>query len=177
MLTAGIVGLLLGSFFLGRLSDRVGRRPVLLGSVVLFGVASLCTAASQDELQIMLLRLLTGIGLGGVTVAALSLMSEYAPERSRATVVIAMYVGFPIGGSLAGLLATPLIASFGWQGLFVLGGIMPLLLITAVWRMLPESPRFKLMRGDSAESIGALVERISPDYSHQAGDRFVARTG
>jgi AAHS family 4-hydroxybenzoate transporter-like MFS transporter len=173
MLTAGIVGLLLGSFFLGRLSDRIGRRPVLLGSVLLFGVASLCTAASQGELQIMLLRMITGIGLGGVTVAALSLMSEYAPERSRATVVIAMYVGFPIGGSLAGLLATPLIASFGWQGLFVLGGIMPLLLIAAVWRLLPESLRFDVARGADAASIGAVVGRIAPDYSYRAGDRFV----
>jgi AAHS family 4-hydroxybenzoate transporter-like MFS transporter len=173
MLTAGIVGMLLGSFFLGRLGDRVGRRPVLLGSVLLFGIGSLVTAACRSEVEIMLLRCITGIGLGGVTVAALSLMSEYAPERSRATVVIAMYVGFPIGGSLAGLLATPLIADFGWQALFVLGGIAPLLLIAVAWKLLPESLRFDVLRGADAESIAHRVSRIAHDYRYAPGDRFV----
>jgi AAHS family 4-hydroxybenzoate transporter-like MFS transporter len=173
VLTAGLVGLMLGSIGLGRLSDKVGRRPVLLGSVVLFGVASLLTALSHSELQLMLMRCITGIGLGGVTVSALALMAEYAPDRSRASLVTAMYVGFPIGGSIAGLLATPLISTFGWQSVFIVGGVAPLLFIALIWRVLPESLQFNVMRGVPREQIEAVVVKIAPDHVPQPDDRFV----
>lgn len=173
ILTASLFGLLLGSVLLGRLSDRIGRRPVLIASVVLFSVGSLLTSLSQTPLHLIATRCFTGIGLGGAVVAALALTSEYAPERSRATLVTTMFVGFPLGGSIGGLLATPLISAFGWQGVFVFGGLVPLLLIAAVWRYLPESLQFRLVSGSDTTQIGAIVQQIDPRYRHQPGDRFV----
>lgn len=172
VLTASLFGLMLGSVFLGRLSDRVGRRPVLLGSVVLFSIGSLVTALSETPLHLILTRCLTGIGLGGAVVAALALTSEYAQERSRATLVTAMFVGFPLGGSIGGLLATPLISAFGWQAVFVLGGVAPMLLIGCVWRYLPESLQFRAASGADPREIGSLVEQIDRTYIYRAGDHF-----
>jgi MFS transporter, AAHS family, 4-hydroxybenzoate transporter len=173
VLTAGVVGLLVGSLLAGRLCDRHGRRPILLGAVLLVSAGSLLSSLAGDVMQLMATRVVTGIGLGGVTVACLALTAEYAPDSARASVVTAMYVGFPIGGSLAGLLAAPLIAQFGWQGVFVLGGIAPLLLVAILWRSIPESLRFSALAGERPERIGAIVSRIAPDYSYQPGDRFV----
>lgn len=172
VLTAGVVGLLLGSLIAGRLCDRHGRRPVLLGAVLVVSAGSLLSALTGDVQQLMATRVLTGVGLGGVMVACLSLTAEYAPDSSRASVVTAMYVGFPIGGSLAGLLATPIIQQFGWQGVFVIGGLAPLLVIAMLWRFIPESLRFSVLAGASAERVGAIVKRIAPEYSYQPGDHF-----
>jgi MFS transporter, AAHS family, 4-hydroxybenzoate transporter len=173
VLTAGLVGLMLGSVALGQVSDRVGRRPVLIGSVILFAAGSLVTAACQDIMQLLLARFVTGIGLGGVTVAALSLTAEYAPDSRRASVVTAMYVGFPIGGSLGGLAAIPLIDAYGWQSVFIAGGVAPLLLMVAVARYLPESLQYDIVSGANPERVGATLSRIAPDYAYQRGDRFV----
>lgn len=173
VLTAGVVGLLIGSLLAGRLCDRHGRRPVLLGAVLVVSVGSLLSALAGDVTQLIVTRVVTGIGLGGVTVACLALTAEFAPDSSRASIVTAMYVGFPIGGSLAGVLAAPLIGQFGWQGMFVLGGIAPLLLVALLWRSIPESLRFSALAGASPERIGAIVGRIAPDYSYQPGDRFI----
>ena len=175
VLTAGLVGLLLGSVVLGHLGDRYGRRPVLCASVAVFAVGSLATALSQDALQLMLLRAFTGIGLGGVTVSALALTAEYAPDRSRALIVTTMYVGFPIGGSIAGLLATPLISALGWQSVFIVGGVLPLVALAGIWAALPESLQFEVARGADPARIAVLVQRIEPGYAWDSGDRFVLK--
>lgn len=173
VLTAGVVGLLLGSVLAGRLCDRYGRRPVLLGAVLLVSAGSLLSALASDVTQLIATRIVTGLGLGGVTVACLALTAEFAPDSTRASVITAMYVGFPIGGSLAGLLAAPLIGHFGWQGVFVFGGIAPLLLVVVLWRFIPESLRFSALAGSAPERIGAVVSRIASEYSYQPGDQFV----
>lgn len=172
ILTAGIAGILVGSFALGRLSDRVGRRPVLIGSVLGFAACSLATAFCTGTSSLLLLRFLTGIGLGGVTIAALTLTAEYAPSCSRASIVTVMYVGFPIGGILGGVLATPLIDAFGWQGIFAVGGIVPALTILCVWRLLPESLLFSSIARAEPREIGMLLERIAPDYTYRTDDSF-----
>jgi AAHS family 4-hydroxybenzoate transporter-like MFS transporter len=140
--------------------------------VLLVSAGSLLSALAGDVTQLILTRVITGIGLGGVTVACLALTAEFAPDSARASVVTAMYVGFPIGGSLAGLLASPLIGEFGWQAVFLLGGIAPLLLILVLWRVIPESLRFSALAGAPPERIGAIVSRIAPEYTYQPGDRF-----
>lgn len=173
VLTAGLVGLMLGSVVLGRLSDRMGRRPVLLFSIALFGAGSLLTCLSESPLHLMLMRCVTGVGLGGAIVTALALVAEYSPPRLRATMVTAMFVGFPLGGSIGGLLATPLITHFEWQSVFLLGGLLPLLLLAGIWRYLPESLKFSVARNAESGRIAAIVTKIDPQYHYQPGDRFV----
>lgn len=172
VLTASLFGLMLGSMILGRASDHFGRRPVLIGSVLLFSIGSLLTALSETPLQLILTRCFTGFGLGGAVVAALALTAEYAPARSRARIVTAMFVGFPLGGSIGGVLAMPLISSVGWQGVFVFGGLVPLALIAVIRRFLPESLQFCVSKGIGGQRIGEIVQRIDPRYQFREGDRF-----
>ncbi len=173
LLTAGLFGMLIGSLMLGRLGDRIGRRPTLMASVLIFGLGSLATALCQSVVQIGVARIVTGIGLGGAIVAALALISEFSPVRHRATVVTAMFAGFPLGGTIGGLTAAPLMGNFGWQSVFVVGGLVPLVLIGLLWRRIPESLQFSVTKGLSGTALAPLLQGIDPAFRYQADDRLI----
>ncbi len=102
VMSAALVGLAVGALTAGPLADRIGRKKVLIMSIVVFGGFSLLTAFATSLNQLTLLRFLTGLGLGAAMPNAATLMSEYAPERRRALLVNLMFVGFPMGSSLGG---------------------------------------------------------------------------
>jgi AAHS family 4-hydroxybenzoate transporter-like MFS transporter len=160
--SASLVGLMLGALIGGPVSDRFGRRPVLLGGMVFFGVMSLLTVFATSIETLLVVRLLTGLGLGCVMPNAIALTSEYAPERVRSTAVMVMFCGFSLGAALGGLAAAVLIKDFGWQSVFVAGGVLPLLAAIAVWLWLPESVRFLVLNGGDKKRIAAIMEKIDP---------------
>ena len=139
VLTAGNVGLLLGSVCAGLLGDRLGRKPVLISSVVVFGVFSLLAAFAGSPMQLASLRLLTGLGLGGGLPLAVALASDFIPGHGSGRVVILMSAGVPIGFSTGGLLASGLVRVFGWPAIFVTGGALPLAVVPLLALWLPES--------------------------------------
>ena len=139
VLTAGNVGLLLGSVCAGLLGDRLGRKPVLISCVVAFGVFSLLAALAASPPQLAGLRFLTGLGLGGGLPLAVALASDFVPSYSSGRLVILMSAGVPIGFSVGGLLASWLIRVFGWPAIFVTGGVLPLAVVPLLALCLPES--------------------------------------
>jgi AAHS family 4-hydroxybenzoate transporter-like MFS transporter len=144
----GLFGGLLGGLLFGVAGDRFGRKPVLLAATGLFGVVSLLTPLADSVPALVVVRLVTGFGLGGALPVIIALTSEYTPARMRATVVGLMFCGFPLGAVVGGLASARLIPAFGWESVFVAGGVVPLLLIPLlVWR-LPESARYLALRGD-----------------------------
>src|SRR5215471_9039640 len=138
-LVAGNVGLVLGSTGAGLLGDRAGRRPVLIGCVMVFGLFSLLSALVGSPMQLAGVRLLTGLGLGGGIPLAIALVSDLAPPAVQGRLVILMSVGIPIGFMLGGLLASQLVPLFGWPAIFVLGGVLPLAMVPLLALRLPES--------------------------------------
>ena len=155
----GQLGSLIGALLLGRLSDRFGRRRILLISVTVFAGCSLATALVSSVAGLVVLRLLTGIGLVGALPSAIALTSEYTPRRSRSAVIGLMFCGYPFGGVLAGVLSAPLIPAFGWPSVFVVGGVLPLLLLPVLWRSLPESAQFLTLVGDRV-GLEAVLRRM-----------------
>ncbi len=99
---AGLFGLMAGALIFGPLSDKLGRKPILIGSVVMFGCASLFAAFSPDLQTLIIWRFLTGLGLGGALPNAITLTSEYAPASRRSNLVTMMFCGFTIGSALGG---------------------------------------------------------------------------
>jgi AAHS family 4-hydroxybenzoate transporter-like MFS transporter len=156
VLTAGNLGLLFGSLIAGLLGDRFGRKPVLIASVVTFGVCSFASAFVASPMQLATARALTGLGLGGGIPLAIALTSDFAPAIARGKFVLLSSLGVPIGFALAGLLSGPLIGAFGWQAVFVAGGAAPLLLALLLVFRLPESPAFRPARQPPSSSVAAL---------------------
>jgi MFS transporter, AAHS family, 4-hydroxybenzoate transporter len=138
-LTAGNVGLLLGSLCAGLLGDRLGRKPVLLFCVAGFGIFSLLSALVSSPFQLAALRLLTGLGLGGGIPLAIALVSDFSPPSKQGRLVILMSAGIPIGVTAGGFLASQLVRGFGWPAIFMVGGILPLAMAPLLALWLPES--------------------------------------
>jgi AAHS family 4-hydroxybenzoate transporter-like MFS transporter len=162
VISSGLVGMMVGALVFGPLADRVGRKPVLVLSALTFGVGSILTATASSVESLSVLRLLTGLGMGGAMPNAIALTSEYMPDRVRPTGVTTMFCGFSLGAAVGGLIAASLIPRFGWQSVFVVGGITPIVvaLVATIW--LPESIRFLLLRGGRDEQVRASLARIAP---------------
>lgn len=158
---AGLAGLALGSFLIAPLADRIGRRPVILFSTLTFGVMMLATSFATGITSLFVLRLLTGIGLGGAMANAIGLTAEYSPARRRGAAVATMFCGFGLGSASAGALAAWLIGAEGWRSVFVTGGAGTLALALALAIWLPESLRFLALRGDHAKVVALLPEAAS----------------
>jgi AAHS family 4-hydroxybenzoate transporter-like MFS transporter len=160
---AGLFGLMVGAFVFGPLSDKIGRKLVLVLTTLFFGLATLASAFSTSIETLIALRFVTGLGLGGAMPAAITLTSEFCPERKRSSLVTLMFCGFTIGSTIAGLAASHIVAAHGWQGLLVLGGVLPIALVPALWFLLPESVRYLVLKGEHPEQVAAALRRVAPE--------------
>jgi MFS transporter, AAHS family, 4-hydroxybenzoate transporter len=135
--SAGLIGLALGAFLFGSAADRIGRKAIILLCVGLFGAGSILTTQANDMTELALWRVATGLGLGGVLPNLISMTNEVAAEKSKNSLVMLMFCGFPLGATIGGLVSAPLIEALGWQAVFLLGGILPLVLLPALFLCLP----------------------------------------
>jgi AAHS family 4-hydroxybenzoate transporter-like MFS transporter len=140
------VGVMIGALASGPAGDRLGRKPVILASLLLLGVFSLASAYAGSVQSLAYLRLMTGFGIGALMPSTVALVADYAPDRLRAVVTMAIFCGNPLGGFLGGQLIALLLPSFGWTVIFYVGGALPLLLFPVLLLFMPESPRFLLAR-------------------------------
>ena len=175
-LGASLIGMLFGAPLLGHVGDRFGRKTAILISYVIFGVFTLATAWVGSLGQLALLRLLAGVGIGGLLPNVIALNAEFAPRRLQATAVIVSFAGITIGGSLPGPIAIYLMPHYGWPILFYLGGLVPLLLAGLIAAMLPESVRFLALKNRQAEAA-AMVQRMDPGTVLPQGVRFTVQLG
>lgn len=175
VVSIGLVGMMVGGLVGGPLADRFGRKPVLVGCTFAFGLFSLLTATATSFESLAAFRLLTGLGLGGAMPNSIAITSEYMPKRLRATAITTMFVGMPLGGSLGGFVAAALIPRYGWQSVFVVGGVVPLFIGAWVLAALPESIRFLILKGGEDGRVAGLLSRIAPaSVSH---GKFSVATG
>ena len=158
---AGLFGLTIGSFVFGPMADRIGRRRVIVVSMLLFALGSIACGYADSVSTLVLLRFLTGLGLGGAMPAALTLSSEFAPERNRALLVTLMFCGFTLGLAFGGGIAALLIPRFGWQGVFFFGGAVPLVLAPLIWWLLPESLRFMAGKPKYEAEARSVLRRLT----------------
>jgi MFS transporter, AAHS family, 4-hydroxybenzoate transporter len=161
VLSAALFGLAFGALGAGPLADRLGRKAVLVGSVLVIGSACLASAFAGSLDQLVVWRFVTGLGLGAAMPNAVTLMSEYCPAGRRAMLTNAMFCGFPLGAAFGGFLAAWMIPQFGWRSVLVLGGVAPLLLALLLILLLPESVRYMVAKAQPVERIRAVLHRIS----------------
>ncbi len=168
----GTVGSALGYLAIGPLADRIGRRiPVIVGTAAFGALCLLSTSAAQSTTFIAW-RLLVGFALGAVLPNIVAIAAEVTPARRRSLVIVVLYSGFAIGSALAGLIAGRLMPAFGWVSVLWVGGAVPLALSVAMWRWLPESPRFITLRNPRDPRLPGLLRRLVGDSAVPATADF-----
>jgi MFS transporter, AAHS family, 4-hydroxybenzoate transporter len=171
--SASLVGILFGSALFGWVGDRFGRKAALVASNLLFGVFTLAAAYSTNLDQMFWLRLLAGLGIGGVIPNVVAINAESAPRHLRATLAI-IAVGFvPIGGAIPGFVAATLVPQHGWQILFLIGGIAPLIIGIAAAFGLPESIKYMALHESQRPRMEKLVAELRPGFTVAPNARFV----
>lgn len=173
--SAGLLGNMVGALLFGPLADRIGRKRIIVLSTAAFGLGALATVFAQDIASLILIRFLTGLGLGAALPNAIALVSEFSPNRRRATMVMAMFVGFSVGSALSGLVAAALIPIFGWRSVFLIGGIAPLLMVPFLAARLPESVRFLALSGGADIRVAKLLTQVAPSVRFPSAMRFRVR--
>jgi len=175
--SASLVGILLGAPLLGFLGDRFGRKVAIIAGSVIYGLSSLAIVWTHNIDQIIALRLVTGVGLGGIMPNTIALNSELAPQRLRATLITLMFAGITLGSSAPGFIAYGLLPRYGWRVLFLIGGLVPLAVGAGLLRALPESVKFLALHGARRRELLATVRRMRPDLSVAEDAQFWASAG
>lgn len=160
VVSLGYLGMMIGGAIAGLAGDRFGRKTALLSSMVVFGATTLAAVLATSPVSLGWLRLVAGIGLGGAMPNAAALAAEYVPLGQRPIAVTTTIVCVPLGGVLAGLLGLRLLPAFGWQTLFVLGGLVPMAAAAALVVLLPESPRYLARHPHRAAELVHLLRRM-----------------
>jgi MFS transporter, AAHS family, 4-hydroxybenzoate transporter len=172
VLGIGVFGIMLGAVLFGYVGDRIGRKRTILLGCWWFGAFVFASVWASNVQTLMWLRFLAGVGLYAAVPNAIVLINEFAPSRHKATWVVLMFTGFTIGIVMAGLAAASLIPTFGWQVMFVLGGLLPFPLSLVLLFAIPESVRFLTQHEERWGELAATLARMQPGLTIPPNARF-----
>src|SRR5688572_21377449 len=162
VLSMEIIGMGIGSVALGGIADRIGRRPTILGCLVVMTAGMSLATTANNVTEMSLYRFFTGLGIGGVLAAINAVAAEFANDRRRNLCVTAMAAGYPLGAVFGGLIATHLLADGNWRSVFAFGAIATAVCIPLVFWLLPESISYLVQRRTShaLERVNATLARL-----------------
>jgi AAHS family 4-hydroxybenzoate transporter-like MFS transporter len=172
--SAANFGVLFGAPLFGWIGDRYGRKIAILLSLIVFGGLTMAVTQVANAEQLALARFITGFGIGGVMANTIALNAEMAPRHMRATFIILMFIGNTLGGFFPPMVANFLVATHGWQIIFWIGGIVPIVIAAICWFTLPESLKFLSLDAKRQAETLSLARRMSASIEIGADDRIVA---
>ncbi len=163
--SAALVGMTIGAVFISPYTDVIGRRNMILASISVIAVGMVATAFAQSVTQLMLLRLVAGLGIGSMLASLTSMVSEYAPDRHRNLCILLLHAGYPIGAIITGFVAAWMLPEYGWRPLFITAGVVSLIAVPLVVLLLPESLEFLVNRQPSGAlpKINRILSRMTQD--------------
>lgn len=170
---AGNFGLMLGAIIMGYFGDWIGRkRAIVIGALFLCAASLLnMTATSVDGL--ILFRFLSGLGVGGILPNTVVLGTEYAPRRYHARCIWVLFLGYTSGAATGALIVAQLFPRFGWQSIFFIAGILPVVVALLVALYVPESVRFLSLRSDKRDEIAKILRKIDRNVAIEPGTRLI----
>ena len=137
-----LAGMMAGAMLLAPLSDVIGRRKIIILSVILVGVSILFTALASTLIEFIVLRFISGLGAGAVIASQAALAAEYSPEKYRSLSVAITTAGYPFGAVMTSVVAGFIMPDFGWRGMFWFGGGVTLVMGIIAWKFIPESLKY-----------------------------------
>lgn len=158
--SAGIFGGLIGGFFICPLADRIGPKRVLIISVLIFGPLTLATAFVTSTTAITILRGLSSIGMGSLLAPVIAYMVATAPRRMRSVAIVLTGCFITLGAILGGVVSSFMIVRFGWQSIFILGGVTPLVVLAVAAFVLHEPLSYLLLSRQPESRVRAALEAL-----------------
>jgi len=170
VLSMELIGMAIGSFALGGVADKVGRRPTILGCLVAMAAGMFGAASAHGVGELLPWRLLTGLGIGGTLAAINAAVAELSNKRWRSLALALMVIGYPIGGVIGGLFVQRILASGSWHTVFNAGAWATTAFVPIVYLLVPESVVFL----DRRRAPGALtqINRILTRLGHPPADEL-----
>ncbi len=162
VLSAALFGLTFGALTAGPLGDKFGRRKVLCASVMTFGLFTLLVATATDKWHFIFYRFVAGFAMGGIMPMVATLAKEFSPVKRSSLLVTIVFAGFTVGAAGGGFLAAWMVPVWGWESVFIFGGVLPMALSVLMFFVLPESLTFLVHKGGKRETIRKIVERCAP---------------
>jgi MFS family permease len=161
-----LVGMALGSVLLGGVADKIGRRPTILGCLLAMSIGMFGASLADGVPTLLIWRLLTGLGIGGMLASINAAAAELSSQRWRSLAVAFMVIGYPLGGVFGGTVVQRLLGGGTWHDVFIFGGWITAAFIPTVWFLLPESVDFL----DRRRKPGALeaINRILRRFGHES---------
>lgn len=162
VLSMELIGMAIGSVLLGGLADRIGRRPTILGCLVLMSTGMFMATTAGGVIDLSVWRVLTGLGIGGVLAAINAVAAEFSNARSKNLCLALMVIGYPLGAVIGGSISALLLKGGDWRVVFEFGAIVTVLFIPLVWFLVPESVTFLAERRPpgALERINATLARF-----------------
>jgi MFS transporter, AAHS family, 4-hydroxybenzoate transporter len=171
----GLFGMMLGSLLFGYVGDKIGRKSTLIFGCVLYGVFTLASAWADSVNTLAVERFVAGVGFYAVIPNGIVLVSEFAPKRLKATWAVVAFIGFSVGTAVAGFVAAASIPAYGWQSMFVIGGVGPLIVSLFIIPLLPESVRFLALKKERWRRLGAIIAAMKPGTVIAGDAQFTLR--
>lgn len=158
--SAGLIGMTAGAMFIAPYADTIGRRNMILLSILITGGGVLATSLVNSIGTLVLLRFLSGMGIGAMLASVATMAAEFAPDRRRNLILGSVLAGYPIGATLFGIFAADIIPAHGWRAIFVVAGAASLATFPLVWLLLPESLTF-LLRVRPAKALDRVNRTLA----------------
>lgn len=162
VLSMELIGMAVGSVLIGNLADRFGRRPIIIGCLVVMASGMYLAALAKDVVSLSVIRLFTGFGIGGMLAATNAMVAEFSNVRRRHLAVAIMAGGYPVGAIIGGSIASMLLAHFDWRAVFLFGSVVTAVFLPLVWLWLPESVDFLTQKrpAGALEKINNTLKRM-----------------
>lgn len=162
VLSMELFGMAFGSFLLGRVADQYGRRPTILGCLLIMTLGMLAAAFATSITELSIYRLFTGLGIGGMLAATNAMTAEFSNSRRRPLAVIMMAAGYPFGAIVGGAIASDLLVSYDWRAVFYFGAAATAAFFPLVWFLLPESVAYLEQSGkpNALAEINATLQKM-----------------
>ncbi|MDP3549595.1 MAG: MFS transporter [Novosphingobium sp.] len=148
VLSMELVGMGFGSILLGGAADRFGRRPTILGCLVVMTTGMWLATTSGSPSGLALWRFITGLGIGGMLAAINAVTAELSSKKGRSLAMALMVIGYPIGATVGGIIAGVLLKGGDWRLVFEFGAIATAVFIPLVFIFVPETPDYYVTRRD-----------------------------
>ena len=167
--SVALAGMMGGAMFLSPVSDMIGRRRMILFCVAMIGSSMIATAWVTSLWQLVIIRSITGLGVGAMLASLATITAEYTPVKYRSLAVVSITAGYPLGAMLGGFIAAPMIPAYGWESVFLAAGGATCLMLAPIYLLVPESLQFLLNKRPAGAllKVNGILERLgSPAIEH-----------